>query len=161
MGLESSVADGLISSVRLSGRGLKLFQISVPLSNGSSGGPLIDLEGNVIGITTASFMKGQNLNFAVPVNYVKTLLKKPFDPSRFEHDPWQERREEKPRAQAAKPRPADAPSKPPHFHVVKSGDTLYGIAKLYKTSAKEIMRINKLKNSKIRPGQQLMLPSGK
>jgi S1-C subfamily serine protease len=153
MGLESSVADGLISSVRVSGLGLKLFQISVPLSNGSSGGPLIDLEGNVVAITTASFMKGQNLNFAVPINYVKTLLKKPFNPSRFERDLWQEVRQEKPR-----PHTDDKPDKPPHYHVVKSGDTLYGIAKIYKTTAKDIMRVNHLKDAKIRPGQQLILP---
>jgi S1-C subfamily serine protease len=155
MGLESTVSDGLVSSVRLSGRGLKLFQISVPLSNGSSGGPLIDLEGNVIGITTAGFMKGENLNFAVPINYVKTLLKKPFNPSRFERDPWQESTEEKPRSPAAV---VANPAKPPHSHVVKSGDTLYGIAKMYKVSAKEIMTVNHLKDSKIRPGQQLILP---
>ncbi len=155
MGLESSVADGLISSVRVSGRGLKLFQISVPLSNGSSGGPLIDLEGNVVGITTASFMKGQNLNFAIPINYVKTLLKKPFDPSRFNRDPWQD--SQPPKARRVEVEKPD-PEKPPHFHIVKNGDTLFGIAKLYKTKAKEIMRVNHLKDSKIRPGQQLILP---
>jgi S1-C subfamily serine protease len=154
MGLESTVSDGLVSSVRVSGRGLKLFQISVPLSNGSSGGPLIDLEGNVIGITTAGFMKGENLNFAVPINYVKTLLKKPFNPSRFERDPWQETAQEKPRSQPAQVNPV----KPPHNYVVKSGDTLYGIAKAYKVSAKEMIRLNRLKDSKIRPGQQLILP---
>jgi S1-C subfamily serine protease len=152
MGLESTVSDGLVSSVRVSGQGLKLFQISVPLSNGSSGGPLIDLEGNVIGITTASFMKGQNLNFAMPINYVKTLLKKPFDPSHFEPSPWQDR-QEKPR-----PKSEERPAKPPHYHVVKSGDTLYGIAKLYKTTAKEIMRVNHMKYSRIKAGQQLILP---
>ncbi len=157
MGLESSVADGLISSVRVSGReGLKLFQISVPLSNGSSGGPLIDLEGNVVGITTAGFMKGQNLNFAIPINYVKTLLKKPFNPARFARDPWQEK-EEKPRRKVADTATAAAvPSS--RTYTVQKGDTLYGIAKTHKTTAKEIMRINRLTSSKIRPGQSLLLP---
>jgi S1-C subfamily serine protease len=155
MGLESSVADGLISSVRVSGLGLKLFQISVPLSSGSSGGPLIDLEGNVVGITTAGFMKGQNLNFAIPINYVKTLLKKPFDPSRFTRDPWQETLPKK------KPRRVEIEKSNPgkmSVHVVQKGDTLYGIAKQYKTKAKEIMRVNGLKDAKIKPGQQLTLP---
>jgi S1-C subfamily serine protease len=156
MGLESTVADGLVSSVRMSGIGLKLFQISVPLSNGSSGGPLIDLEGKVVGITTASFMKGQNLNFAVPINYVKTILKKPFDPAKFKAEPWQEasRPKTKPQPQADQPQT----SKPPHYHVVESGDTLYGIAKKYKISAKELMRVNRLTTSRIVPGQRLILP---
>jgi len=76
LGLESTVSDGLISSVREGEPGFKIFQTSVPLSQGSSGGPLFDLKGKVVGITTASLLKGQNLNFAIPINYVKPLLRR-------------------------------------------------------------------------------------
>ncbi len=152
LGLESSISDGLISSVRVNGQGLKVFQISVPLSDGSSGGPLMDLDGNVVGITTASFVKGQNLNFAIPINYVKTLLKKPFDPGRFARESWQD--EEPVRVK----RPVENLSRPPHYYVVKDGDTLYGLAKKFQTSVKEISRVNHLKGSVIRPGQRLLLP---
>ncbi len=152
LGLESSVSDGLISSVRVTGQGLKIFQISVPLSNGSSGGPLMDLDGNAVGITTASLAKGQNLNFAVPINYVKMLLKKPFDPSRFARQSWQSE------GAVRTKRSSENPSRPPHDYVVKEGDTLYGLARKFQTSVKECVRINHLKDSKIYPGQRLLIP---
>ena len=76
LGLESTISDGLISSKRKTDDGLRLLQISVPLSEGSSGGPLFNLKGKVIGITTASFLQGQNLNFALPINYAKSLIRK-------------------------------------------------------------------------------------
>ncbi len=72
-GLENTVSDGLVSAIRdLSGT--KLLQISVPISVGSSGGPLFNMNGEVIGITSSSFDKGQNLNFAVAINHAKNEL---------------------------------------------------------------------------------------
>src|SRR5262249_41751981 len=64
MGLENTVADGLVSAIRSDDHGDKLLQISVPLSNGSSGGPLFNLKGEVVGVVAASMQKGQSLNFA-------------------------------------------------------------------------------------------------
>lgn len=74
-GMEHTVSSGLISAMRQD-EGYKLIQISVPISPGSSGGPLFDRQGRVIGITTAQ-LRGegvQNLNFAVPINYAKPLI---------------------------------------------------------------------------------------
>jgi len=74
-GMEHTVSSGLISAFRQD-EGYKLIQISVPISPGSSGGPLFDRRGRVIGITTAQ-LRGegvQNLNFAVPINYAKPLI---------------------------------------------------------------------------------------
>lgn len=74
-GMEHTVTSGLISAMRQD-EGYKLIQISVPISPGSSGGPLFDRQGRVIGITTAQ-LRGegvQNLNFAVPINYAKPLI---------------------------------------------------------------------------------------
>jgi hypothetical protein len=53
-----------------------LIQTTAPLSPGSSGGPLFNMQGRVIGITTAQLRAegAQNLNFAVPVLYVRPLL---------------------------------------------------------------------------------------
>jgi S1-C subfamily serine protease len=71
--LDYTVSDGLISSVR-SVEGNKVLQISAPISVGSSGGPLFNPYGEVIGIATFIAQQGQNLNFGMPSNYIKPLL---------------------------------------------------------------------------------------
>lgn len=71
--LDYTVSDGLISSVR-SVRGNTVLQISAPISFGSSGGPLFNTYGEVIGIATFIAERGQNLNFGMPSNYIKPLL---------------------------------------------------------------------------------------
>jgi serine protease Do len=73
--LDYSVSDGLISSVRVLTDDLTVLQTSAPISQGSSGGPLFNTYGEVIGVATAIFAGGQNLNFAVPANYLKPMVK--------------------------------------------------------------------------------------
>ena len=72
-GLELSVSEGLISSLRELGAGSTIIQTTAPISPGSSGGGLFDEEGRLIGITTFYLAEGQNLNFALPVNWVAQL----------------------------------------------------------------------------------------
>lgn len=72
LGYEGTVSDGLISAFREK-EGTKYFQITAPISPGSSGGPLFNIYGEVIGVTTAFAPFGQNLNFAIPINYLKLL----------------------------------------------------------------------------------------
>lgn len=62
-GLESTFTRGIVSGVR-SREGL--LQINAPVSRGSSGGPVVDVYGRVVGITISSISEGQNLNFAIP-----------------------------------------------------------------------------------------------
>lgn len=71
--LDYTVSDGLISSVRQP-EGIKLLQISAPISQGSSGGPLFNPYGEVIGVATLISSEGQNLNFGMPSNYLRPLL---------------------------------------------------------------------------------------
>ena len=73
LGLEGTISDGIISGLR-DYEGLSLLQISAPISPGNSGGPVVDENGEVIGVATYTFSEGQNLNFAVPVKYLKELF---------------------------------------------------------------------------------------
>jgi S1-C subfamily serine protease len=75
MGLEQTISDGLISAIRGDKPDEKMFQITAPVSPGSSGGPLFNLNGEAIGITTAQLTEGQNLNFAIPINNAKPFIK--------------------------------------------------------------------------------------
>lgn len=72
-GLEGTFSDGIVSGIRKVGTDT-LLQITAPISPGSSGGPVIDSTGKVLGIAVATFREGQNLNFAVPVSYLKALI---------------------------------------------------------------------------------------
>ena len=72
-GLEGTFSQGIISSVRKVGTD-KLLQLTAPISPGSSGGPVLNGKGQVIGVSVATFRGGQNLNFAIPSNYLKKLM---------------------------------------------------------------------------------------
>jgi hypothetical protein len=71
-GLEGTVSTGIVGGLRTMGAA-RLLQITAPISPGSSGGPVFDSTGRVIGIATATSSKGQNLNFALPVNLLRDL----------------------------------------------------------------------------------------
>ncbi len=76
-GLESTFSEGNVSGVRQWGKDTNVIQITAPLSPGSSGGPVLDEYGRAIGISTFIVTEGQNLNFVVPVNYIKNEISKP------------------------------------------------------------------------------------
>ena len=73
LGLEGTFSQGIVSSIRQVGTD-KLLQITAPISPGSSGGPVLNGKGEVIGVSVATFRGGQNLNFAIPSDYLKVLL---------------------------------------------------------------------------------------
>jgi S1-C subfamily serine protease len=72
-GLVNSISTGVISGVRRFDTH-RVFQISAPISQGSSGGALFNSNGEVIGVITYLLKSGQNLNFAVPINYARGMI---------------------------------------------------------------------------------------
>ena len=73
LGLESTLSTGIVSSSRRTVNGTDYIQVTAPISNGSSGGALINAKGELIGITSASVSKGQNLNLAIPITALTSL----------------------------------------------------------------------------------------
>lgn len=74
-GLANTVSDGLVSAVRRDDGGGEGLQISAPISPGSSGGPVLNERGQVVGVTTSTHRVGQNLNFATPVRHLFRLMR--------------------------------------------------------------------------------------
>ena len=79
MGLEQTVSEGIVSSIREIPSVGDFFQMSAPISPGSSGSPVVNLNGQVIGVATFQLLRGQNLNFAVAGKSVLKL--KPTGPA--------------------------------------------------------------------------------
>lgn len=73
LGLEGTFSEGIISGIRRLDSD-SILQMTAPISPGSSGGPVMDSSGAVIGIAEATFSNGQNLNLAVPVSYLARLI---------------------------------------------------------------------------------------
>ena len=71
--LEGTFSHGLISAIRELQSG-KLLQLTAPISPGSSGGPVLNSKGEVIGVSVITITGGQNLNFAIPSNYLNTII---------------------------------------------------------------------------------------
>jgi len=74
-GLERSVTQGIISSLNRNFEGLIYLQTDAPINPGNSGGALFNLKGEVIGVTNMVVRGGDNLGFAIPINYVKDFLR--------------------------------------------------------------------------------------
>ena len=72
-GLEGTFSNGIISSRRDQDTKERL-QMTAPISPGSSGGPVLNSKGEVIGISFMTLVGGQNLNFAIPSRYLTELL---------------------------------------------------------------------------------------
>jgi len=77
LGLGNTVSDGQVSAVRELSKNLTMLQISAPISPGSSGGPVLNDRGQVVGVTTSTHRVGQNLNFATRARHLSRLIRSP------------------------------------------------------------------------------------
>jgi S1-C subfamily serine protease len=75
LGLQGTVTTGVVSAMRddPTGGGFKVLQTDASVNPGNSGGPLINRHAEVIGIVTFKIRGGENLNFAIPINYLRGL----------------------------------------------------------------------------------------
>jgi S1-C subfamily serine protease len=80
-GLQGTVSDGLIAAFR---QNHSLIQITAPISPGSSGSPVLDESGLVVGVATLQRVEGQNLNFAIAVESVNEALNSLIAQQRFQ-----------------------------------------------------------------------------
>ena len=76
-GLTGTFSQGIISAIRPEGNSLvkdTIIQMTAAVSPGSSGGPVLNSDGEVIGVVFSQLTNGQNLNFIIPSNFLKTLV---------------------------------------------------------------------------------------
>jgi tetratricopeptide (TPR) repeat protein len=72
-GLEGSVSNGIVSAVRDIPTFGRIIQITAPISPGSSGSPVVNMRGQVIGLATLQITGGQSINFAIPSERISQL----------------------------------------------------------------------------------------
>lgn len=77
LGLKHTISQGIVAASRMEGM-VRQLQITAPISSGSSGGPVFDYQGRVVGVITSSASDGQNLNFAVAAYH---QIDRPQDPN--------------------------------------------------------------------------------
>jgi tetratricopeptide (TPR) repeat protein len=77
-GLEGSVTNGIVSAVRDIPTFGRIIQITAPISPGSSGSPVVNMEGQVIGVATLQITGGQSINFAIPSERISQLQSGPL-----------------------------------------------------------------------------------
>jgi len=153
LGLEGTLTEGIVSARRhLPKEKRDVLQISAPISQGSSGSPVLDAQGHVIGVASFLLQDGQSLNFASPSEKLRSLLTKTGQST--------------PPVSGKSVAPTQ--NKSPiagTSYVVKNGDTLSRISRdLAKqgihTTPEQIRTLNQLTtNSILRPGQILKTPN--
>ena len=73
LGFSETFTDGMVTNANREQDGQTYIQHDAPITNGNSGGPLLNSKGRVIGINTWIIVDGQNMNFAIPIDRVDEI----------------------------------------------------------------------------------------
>lgn len=74
LALVNTISEGIVSNAARDVADVAYFQFSAPISFGSGGSPILNTLGQVVGIASSTYSYGQNLNLAIPVNFVREML---------------------------------------------------------------------------------------
>ena len=96
MGLDNTMTIGIVSQVGRTIEGSSIgsypianvIQTSVAINPGNSGGPLLDYQGNVVGITTAIIEDSEGLGFAIPSNTIIREIELLIETGSYDNHPW-------------------------------------------------------------------------
>jgi S1-C subfamily serine protease/Flp pilus assembly protein TadD len=97
--LEQTVSEGIVSAIRTDTHKGQAIQMTAPISGGSSGGPVLNLKGEVVGVSTFFRVGGQNLNFAIPGHRIIALTPGPGKPLTEYYSPPRQEKAKKAYAQ--------------------------------------------------------------
>lgn len=81
MGLPQTISEGIVAAIRRHPSFGEVYQLTAPISPGSSGGPVLDLKGRVIGVVSFQTAQGQNINFAVAIKALQMMSNTISEPS--------------------------------------------------------------------------------
>ncbi|HET7284174.1 MAG TPA: trypsin-like peptidase domain-containing protein [Nitrososphaeraceae archaeon] len=84
----AGIVSALNRSLQFESGALELIQTDAAINPGNSGGPLVNTNGEVIGINTAKMPYAQGIGFAVPVNTARIIVKDLMESGRITNRPW-------------------------------------------------------------------------